>query len=79
MSDSIENRVKKIISQHLDAKEGELKKTDHFVDDLKADSLAVVELVLSLEEEFTIEIPDEEAEKIRTVGDAVAYIETHSS
>ncbi len=79
MSDSIENRVKKIISQHLDAKEGDLKKTDKFVDDLKADSLAVVELVLSLEEEFTIEIPDEEAEKIRTVGDAVAYVEAHSS
>ena len=49
-----------------------------FADDLKADSLAVVELVLALEEEFKIEIPDEDTEKIKTVGDAINYIKTHA-
>ena len=73
MSD-IEQRVKKIVAEQLGTKEADVKKTSSFVDDLGADSLDTVELVMALEEEFDCEIPDEEAEKITTVQQAVDYI-----
>ncbi|MSQ81135.1 MAG: acyl carrier protein [Candidatus Methylopumilus sp.] len=73
MSD-IEQRVKKIVSEQLGSKEADVKNTSSFVDDLGADSLDTVELVMALEEEFDCEIPDEEAEKITTVQQAVDYI-----
>ena len=71
---NIEERVKKIIVEQLGVKEEEVKAEASFVDDLGADSLDTVELVMALEEEFDIEIPDEEAEKITTVQSAVDYI-----
>jgi acyl carrier protein len=73
MSD-IEQRVKKIVSEQLGANEADVKNSSSFVDDLGADSLDTVELVMALEEEFDCEIPDEEAEKITTVQLAVDYI-----
>ncbi|WP_428266342.1 acyl carrier protein [Haliangium sp.] len=79
MSDSVEAKVKELICQQLEVSDDQLKPTASFVDDLKADSLAVVELVLALEQEFDLEIPDEDTEKIKTVGDAITYIKTHSS
>jgi acyl carrier protein len=72
------DRVKKVIVEQLDVSEEEVTPTASFVDDLGADSLDVVELVMGLEEEFEIEIPDEDAEKILTVQDAVKYIEEKS-
>ena len=75
---SIEERVKKIIVEQLGVKEEDVKPEASFVEDLGADSLDTVELVMALEEEFDIEIPDEEAEKIQTVQDAVNYIDSHS-
>ena len=77
MSD-IEARVKKIIAEQLGVNEAEIKNDSSFVDDLGADSLDTVELVMALEEEFETEIPDEEAEKITTVQQAVDYIKAHS-
>ncbi len=68
------DKVKEIISQQLDVDMGQIKEESQFIEDLGADSLAIVELVLAFEEEFEIEIPDEDTEKIRTVGDAVSYI-----
>src|SRR5574340_1619553 len=76
MSD-IEQRVKKIVAEQLGVNEAEVKIDSSFVDDLGADSLDTVELVMALEEEFNCEIPDEEAEKITTVKQAVDYINTH--
>jgi acyl carrier protein len=73
----IQERVKAIIADQLGVDEGEITSEASFVDDLGADSLDTVELVMALEEEFGIEIPDEEAEKIATVKDAVNYIEEH--
>jgi acyl carrier protein len=73
MSD-IEQRVKKIVSEQLGANEADVKNSSSFVDDLGADSLDTVELVMALEEEFDCEIPDEEAEKITTVQLAIDYI-----
>ena len=70
----IGQKVKEIVSQQLDVEIGEIKETSAFIDDLGADSLAIVELVLAFEEQFEIDIPDEDTEKIRTVGDAVTYI-----
>ena len=67
--------VKAVVVEQLNVNEGEVKPESKFVDDLGADSLDVVELVMALEEKFEIEIPDEEAEKIQTVGDVVGYIE----
>ena len=67
--------VKAVVVEQLNVNEGEVKPESKFVDDLGADSLDVVELVMALEEKFEIEIPDEEAEKIQTVGDVVAYLE----
>lgn len=69
------DRVKKVVVEQLDVNEEEVTPTASFVDDLGADSLDVVELVMGLEEEFDVEIPDEDAEKIGTVADAVSYIE----
>lgn len=73
MSD-IADRVKKIVIEHLDADEGKITETAHFIDDLGADSLDTVELVMAFEEEFGIEIPDDAAENIQTFGDAVNFI-----
>lgn len=73
MSD-IEQRVKKIVSEQLGADKATLKNVSSFIDDLGADSLDTVELVMALEEEFDTEIPDEEAEKITTVQEAIDYI-----
>lgn len=70
----IESRVKKIVVEQLGVKEDEISADASFVDDLGADSLDTVELVMALEEEFETEIPDEEAEKIVTIKDAVSYI-----
>lgn len=69
------DRVRKVIAEKLDRSEDEITNEASFVEDLGADSLDVVELVMALEEAFEIDIPDEESEKIRTVGDAVKYIE----
>ena len=77
MSD-IAASVKKIVVEHLGVDEDKVTESASFIDDLGADSLDTVELVMALEEEFTIEIPDEDAEKIATVGDAVTYINEHS-
>jgi acyl carrier protein len=74
---SVEERVKKIVVEQLGVEESQVTKEASFVDDLGADSLDMVELVMALEEEFKLEIPDEEAEKISTVGQAVKYIEEH--
>jgi len=77
MSNSIEERVKKIVIEQLGVKEDEVKPDSSFVDDLGADSLDTVELVMALEEEFNTEIPDEDAEKITTIQEAVTYINSH--
>jgi len=77
MSD-VFNRVKKIVVEHLDVEEDKVKPEASFIDDLGADSLDNVELVMAFEEEFDIEIPDDAAEHIQTVGDAVKYIEEKS-
>ena len=74
---NIEERVKKIVSEQLGVKEEEVTTESSFVNDLGADSLDTVELVMALEEEFETEIPDEEAEKITTVQQAIAYIEAN--
>lgn len=71
---STENKVKKIIIDQLGANEADVTENANFVDDLGADSLDTVEMVMAFEEEFSIEIPDEDAEKIKTVKDAVDYI-----
>jgi acyl carrier protein len=77
MADSIEEKVKQIIVEELGVDEAEVVASARFIDDLGADSLDTVELVMRFEEEFGIEIPDEEAEKIQAVKDAVDYIEKH--
>jgi len=74
---SIEKRVKEIIVEQLGVNESEVTPEAKFVDDLGADSLDLVELVMALEEEYSIEITDEEAEKILTVRDAIEYIQAH--
>lgn len=68
------DKVKEIISQQLDVEVDSLKEEATFIEDLGADSLAIVELVLAFEDQFEIDIPDEDTDKIRTVGDAVSYI-----
>ena len=75
---SAEERVKQIIVEQLGVDEAEVTPNASFVDDLGADSLDIVELVMAFEEAFEIEIPDEDAEKIRTVKDAVDYINSHA-
>jgi acyl carrier protein len=75
---SVEERVKQIIVEQLGVDEAEVTPTASFVDDLGADSLDQVELVMAFEEAFGIEVPDEDAEKMTTVKDAVEYIDKHS-
>ena len=75
---SVEERVKQIIVEQLGVEESEVTANASFVDDLGADSLDTVELVMAFEEAFEIEIPDEDAEKIRTVKDAIDYINAHA-
>ena len=77
MADSILDRVKKIVVEQLGVDEADVVPTASFVDDLNADSLDLVELIMSLEEEFGLEISDEDAEKIKTVQDALDYINEH--
>ena len=74
---AIETKVKSIIADQLGVGEDEIKPESSFIEDLGADSLDIVELVMAMEEEFEVEIPDEEAENIKTVGDAINYINTH--
>lgn len=76
---SVDNKVKKIIMDQLDVGEDEVTPQASFVDDLGADSLDTVEMVMAFEEEFSIEIPDDDAEKIKTVQDAVEYINQKAS
>ena len=73
--ENVEQRVKKIVAEQLGVAEGEIKNESSFVDDLGADSLDTVELVMAFEEEFGVEVPDEDAEKLQAVGDVVKYIE----
>ncbi|MDR2239492.1 MAG: acyl carrier protein [Zoogloeaceae bacterium] len=75
--ENIEQRVRKIVAEQLGVNESEIKTESSFVDDLGADSLDTVELVMALEEEFECEIPDEEAEKITTVQQAIDYVNAH--
>ena len=77
--ENIEQRVKKIVAGQLGVNEAEVKNESSFVNDLGADSLDTVELVMALEEEFECEIPDEEAEKITTVQQAIDYVLAHQS
>ncbi len=76
--ENIEQRVKKIIAEQLGVNEAEIKNESSFVDDLGADSLDTVELDMALAEEFETEIPDEDAEKITTVQQAIDYVTSHS-
>ncbi|MGB4056471.1 MAG: acyl carrier protein [Alphaproteobacteria bacterium] len=78
MSD-IAQRVKKIVVEHLGVDEAKVSEAASFIDDLGADSLDTVEMVMAFEEEFSIEIPDDAAEKIQTVGDAIKFIKDNSS
>ena len=77
--DNIVERVKKIVAEQLGVNEADIKNESSFVDDLGADSLDTVELVMALEEEFETEIPDEEAEKITTVQAAIDYVTAHQA
>ena len=79
MSDEISNKVRKIVADHLGIEEAKVTEESSFIDDLGADSLDTVELVMAFEEEFGSEISDTEAEKILTVGDAVKFIEKKSN
>ena len=76
MSDSLA-KVKEIIIDQLEVDEAQITESAHFINDLGADSLDIVELIMAFEDGFGIEIPDEDAEKIQTVGDVVKYIEEH--
>ncbi|GMU03600.1 acyl carrier protein [Corallococcus caeni] len=73
----VEAKIKSIIADQLGVGEDEIKPESSFIEDLGADSLDIVELVMAMEEEFEVEIPDDEAENIKTVGDAVNYVKTH--
>tara|TARA_B100000745_G_scaffold236118_1_gene159282 strand:+ start:253 stop:492 length:240 start_codon:yes stop_codon:yes gene_type:complete len=79
MSDDIQSKVKKIVSDHLGIEETKVTDESSFIDDLGADSLDTVELVMAFEEEFGSEISDSEAEKILTVGDAIKFIESKAN
>ena len=78
MSDTAD-RVQKIVVEHLGVEADKVTEDASFIDDLGADSLDTVELVMAFEEEFGIEIPDEDAEKLQTVGDAIRYLQEHKS
>lgn len=75
--EEIESKVKKIVAEQLGVSEDEISASTSFINDLNADSLDTVELVMEFEEKFDLNIPDEEAEKIQTVGDAIEYIKKH--
>jgi len=77
--EKVEQSIKKIVAEQLGVNETEVKNESSFVDDLGADSLDTVELVMALEEEFECEIPDEQAEKIQTVQQAIDYINSHKN
>ncbi|MGI8914957.1 MAG: acyl carrier protein [Chloroflexota bacterium] len=79
MAELTYDRLKKIVAEQLGVEETEVTPQASFVDDLNADSLDLVELIMSLEEEFGLEIPDEDAEKIRTVQEAVDYVDEHGA
>ena len=79
MSDEVSSKVKKIVSDHLGIEESKVTEESSFIDDLGADSLDTVELVMAFEEEFGSEISDSEAEKILTVGDAIKFIESKAN
>lgn len=74
----IEQRVKKVIAEQLSINEADIKNESAFIEDLGADSLDTVELVMALEDAFKIEIPDDQQEKLRTVQQAIDYIQTHA-
>ena len=78
MSDDITSKVKKIVADHLGIDEAKVTEEASFIDDLGADSLDTVELVMAFEEKFSIEIPDDAAESIQTVGDAVNFINSNT-
>ncbi len=78
MSD-ISERVKKIVVEHLGVEQEKVTENASFIDDLGADSLDTVELVMAFEEEFGVEIPDDAAETIQTVGDAIRFLESHAA
>jgi acyl carrier protein len=77
--DDIETKVIEIVSEQMGVDKSEITRETHFINDLNADSLDTVELVMEFEDEFELSIPDEEAEKIQTVGQAIDYIKEHSS
>ncbi len=77
-SETIEQRIRPLIAEQLGVEENKVTRSASFVDDLNADSLDLVEMIMSLEEEFKIEIPDDDVEKITTVGDAIDYIQEHT-
>lgn len=76
---AVEEKIKSIIAEQLGVKQDEVTPEASFIDDLGADSLDTVELIMALEEEFSVEIPDEDAEKMTTVGDAIKYINEKAS
>lgn len=78
MANNIEEKLKKIVAEQLNVELSEVEASKSFIDDLGADSLDVVELVMAIEEAFEIEIPDDQAQNIQTVGDAAKYIEEHT-
>jgi acyl carrier protein len=78
MAENIEEKVTKIVAEQFEVSAEKITMKSLFMDDLKADSLSVVELVLAIEEAFNLEIPDEDAEKIKTVGDVVNYVKSRA-
>mgnify|MGYP001065097207 CR=1 FL=1 len=76
-SPEMETRLRKIVAEQLGVEESQIVPDASFIEDLKADSLDIVEMVMAIEEEFGIEIPDEDAEKLKTVGDALNYLDEH--
>jgi len=77
-AETIEQRIRPLIAEQLGVEESKVTRNASFVDDLNADSLDLVEMIMSLEEEFKLEIPDDDVEKIATVGDAIDYIQEHT-
>ena len=79
MANFSEDKVKEIIAKELEVEPKQLSSEAKFIEDLGADSLDIVELVMALEEEFSIDIPDEDADKLKTVGDAMNYLKSHAT